>query len=68
MDELTTLDEKLTELNKNLKAIYSLLQQLPEIQAAIFLQMYDDYQDAKWQGLKAKDLWTVAEPQKRQTR
>lgn len=65
MDELTTLDEKLTELNKNLKAIYSLLQQLPEIQAAIFLQMYDDYQDAKWQGLKAKDLWTVAEPQKR---
>lgn len=62
MDELT---EKLTELNKNLTAVYSLLQQLPEIQTAVFLQMYDEYQDAKWERRKAKDLWTVVDPQSR---
>jgi len=65
VDELTTFNEKLTELNEKLAAVYSLLQRLPEIQAAVFLQMYDDYQSARFQGRKAKDLWTVAEPQKR---
>ena len=54
-DELQQIKEKLT-------AIESLLQRLPEIQAAVFLQMLDEYQSAKLNGKKANDLWEVPSP------
>lgn len=54
-DELHQIKEKLT-------AIESLLQRLPEIQAAVFLQMLDEYQSAKLTGKKANDLWEVPSP------
>lgn len=55
MDELAEIKEKLT-------AIESLLQRLPEIQATVFFQMYDEYQSAKFQGKKSSDIWTIAPP------
>lgn len=55
------LDE-LTEIKEKLEAIESLLRQLPEIQAAVFIQMNEEYQIAKLQGRKSSDLWTIAPP------
>lgn len=55
MNELKEIKEKLT-------AIESLLQRLPEIQAVALMQMYDEYQDAKLQGKKASDIWTIPPP------
>lgn len=59
MDELT---KELVEIKEKLTAIESLLQRLPEIQAVAFMQMYDEYQSAKFQGEKASDLWTIPPP------
>lgn len=52
----------LAKIQEKLATIESLLQRLPEIQAAAFLQMYDEYQMAKLQGKKASDLWTIPPP------
>ena len=45
---------------KKLTAIESLLQRLPEIQAAVHFTMQDEYESAKLYGRKAKDIWTIA--------
>lgn len=50
------------EIKEKLAAIESLLQRLPEIQAAVFFQMLDDYQSAKLSGHSAKELWEVPNP------
>lgn len=57
--------DELKEIKERLAAIESLLQQLPEIQAAAFFQMYDEYQSAKFQGKKATDIWTIPPPSSR---
>lgn len=54
--------DDLVKIQEKLATIESLLQRLPEIQAAAFLQMYDEYQMAKLQGKKAADLWTIPPP------
>lgn len=53
---------ELAEIKEKLASIESLLQRLPEIQAAAFLQMCDEYQQAKFQGKKASDIWTIPPP------
>lgn len=58
MSELEEIKEKLT-------AIESLLQRLPEIQAAVFLQMHDEYETAKVQGRDVRSLWSVPNPNRR---
>lgn len=58
MDELKEIKEKLT-------AIESLLQRLPEIQAAVFIQMNEEYQAAKMRGQKSSELWSIAPPSSR---
>ena len=58
---MRTVDD-LKEIKEKLTAIESLLQRLPEIQAAALIQMYDEYQTAKFQGKKASDLWTIPPP------
>ena len=62
---MRTLEEELVEIKEKLAAIESLLQRLPEIQAAVFLQMQDEYEMAKAQGRRAQDLWAVPAPDKR---
>ena len=57
--------EDITEIKEKLAAIESLLQRLPEIQAAVFFQMLDEYKTAKLQGRRSRDLWEVLDPQKR---
>ena len=47
---------------KKLEAIESLLRQLPEIMAATYIQMDEEYQIAKMQGKKSSDLWIIAPP------
>lgn len=54
--------DELAEIKEKLNAIETLLQRLPEIQAAVFIQMNEEYQIAKMQGLKSSDLWTIAPP------
>lgn len=54
--------DKLTEIKEKLTAIESLLQRLPEIQAAVFIKMYEEYQAAQFQGRNSSDLWTIAPP------
>ncbi len=59
-------DERcLEEIKEKLAAIESLLQRLPEIQSAIFIQMFEEYETAKLQGRKAGELWKVPNPQNR---
>ena len=54
--------DDLTEIKEKLAAIESLLQRLPEIQAATFIQMQEEYQTARMQGKKSSDLWVIAPP------
>ena len=58
MDDLKEVKEKLT-------AIESLLQRLPEIQAAVLLLMRDEYETAKAQGRDVRQLWAVPNPDQR---
>lgn len=62
---MKTLKEELGEIKEKLAAIESLLQRLPEMQAAVFLQMQDEYEMAKAQGRRAQDLWAVPTPKQR---
>lgn len=57
--------DELHEIKEKLESIESLLQRLPEIQAAVFLQMLEEYQNARMQGRKASDLWEIAPPNSR---
>ena len=56
---------ELTEIKERLAAIESLLQRLPEIQAAVFIQMNEEYQRAKPLGKSSADLWEIAPPNQR---
>lgn len=55
----------LVEINEKLTDIESLLQRLPEIQAAVFIQMQEECQAAKMQGKKSSDLWVIPPPNSR---
>lgn len=57
--------DELAEIKEKLAAIESLLQRLPEIQAAAFIQMYDEYQTAKFFGKNPSDLWAIPSPNER---
>lgn len=57
--------DDLSEIRERLAAIESLLQRLPEIQAAVFFQMLEEYQIAKIQGRAAGELWEVPNPRDR---
>ena len=59
------MPEDVKEIKERLTAIESLLQRLPEIQAAIFFQMLDEYQSARLTGPKAHDIWDVPTPDQR---
>ena len=59
------LKEDIAQIKEKLAAIESLLQRLPEIQAAVFFQMLDEYEAAKLQGRRARELWEVPDPQER---
>lgn len=52
--------DQLERIEKKLDAIGSLLQQLPEVQAATFLLMYEEYQAARLRGKKVSDLWAIS--------
>lgn len=57
--------DDLTEIKEKLVAIESLLQRLPEIQAAVFLKMQEEYEAARMEGKKSSDLWVIAPPNSR---
>ncbi len=59
------MPDEIREIKEKLAAIESLLQRLPEIQAAVFLKMLEEYQYAKLLGKRAEDLWDVPNPQAR---
>lgn len=56
---------ELEEIRKELAEIHSLLQRLPELQAAVFFQMWDEAQTAKIHGKTLRDIWTTAPPDQR---
>lgn len=55
----------LSEIKEKLAAIESLLQRLPEIQAAVFIKMQEEYQAARLAGKNSSDLWIIAPPNSR---
>lgn len=55
MNDLEAIQKELTEIK-------SLLQNLPEIQAAVYIQMSEEYQAARMTGKKSSDLWTIVQP------
>ena len=68
MVQKETQEELLTTLQaiqKKLASIESLLQRMPELLAAVFFTMKDEYEAAKWCGKKAKDIWEIAPVNKR---
>ncbi len=48
-----------------LDGIIELLQKMPEVQAAVLLQMNEEYQAARLQGKGTADIWTIAPPNSR---
>lgn len=59
------MPDDIREIKEKLAAIESLLQRLPEIQAVVFLQKLEEFQNARLGGLSAKDLWIVPSPEER---
>lgn len=59
------MEEDIQEIKERLAAIESLLQQLPEVQAAVFFQMLDEYQSARLFGKRACDIWEISSPAQR---
>lgn len=57
--------EMLAEIKEKLAAIESLIQRLPEIQAAVLLRMQEEYNAAKMEGKKSSDLWVISPPELR---
>lgn len=53
---------ELDEIKKELEAIRHTIQQLPELNAVIFLQFYEKYESAKLIGRKTSDLWKIEPP------
>lgn len=62
---LEKVEDELRRVNEKLSAIESLLQRLPEIQAAVFMQMAEDYKAAQLRGNTAHDIWDVPSPENR---
>ncbi len=56
------VEKEIVEIKEELAAIEALLQRLPEVQAAVFLQMWDEYQSARFTGRKPGDIWTIPPP------
>lgn len=56
---MEALRGELADINKKLAVIESLLQQLPEVQAAVYIKMNEEYQTSKLQRLASKELWTI---------
>ena len=52
----------LKTIEKRLAAIESILQQLPEVQAATFLLMQEECAAARFQGKKPSDLFRIIPP------
>lgn len=57
--------EELYEIKKKLASIESLLQRMPEMQAAVFIQMMEEYNTAKLMGKSTKELWVIPPPGER---
>lgn len=57
--------DDIARIEKRLASIESLLQRMPEIQAAAFFQMLDEYNAAKLTGKPAKELWVIPSPDQR---
>ena len=45
--------------------IKDMLKKLPEIQAAVYLQMAEEAAEARLRGQKTTDIWTIAPPTER---
>ncbi len=65
LTEAAKRDASLQEVNQRLERIEDLLKRLPEIQAAVFLQMLEEAEAARLQGRKIADLWVIAPPDQR---
>ena len=52
-------------IKKSLAAIESLLQRLPEIQAAVYMTMQEERDAAHMVGKHCTDLWEIPEPTER---
>lgn len=52
----------LAKLEKRLDAIENVIKRMPEVQAAVFFQAYEEYQAAELQGKRVSDIWDIAPP------
>lgn len=59
------MDDRLDIVIEKLAAIESLLKRLPEIMAAVAIQMQEEYQDARMRGERSSDLWEISPPDQR---
>ena len=51
--------EELEEIKKSLATIERLIQQLPEVMAATYIQMNEEYEAARMPGKSSTDLWEI---------
>lgn len=62
---MKNMDAVFDEITRELADIHNLLRHLPEIQAAVFLQMQEEARAAAIQGGKPSDIWEIATPDQR---
>lgn len=63
--DVRVMRETLDAIRTHLASIDRQLKHLPEIQAAVFLQMQEAANNGKFQGVSVNDLWEVAPPAQR---
>ena len=51
------IEHTLQSVEKTLASIEMLLRQMPEVLAATYIQMNEEYQRARLQGKSCRDLW-----------
>ncbi len=56
------MEDQLVEIRKELEAIRQTIQRLPEVNAAVFFQFYEEFCAARLTGKKVSDLWEITPP------
>lgn len=62
MEQPKTENATLQEIASTIKRIERILLQFPEVAAATFFTMKDEYEAAKLRGKTAKDIWEIIPP------
>ena len=64
-DKMDAIISELQTLHKDMERLYSLMQRMPEIQAAVFLTEQETAERVKWNRQKLSDYYLICPPNER---